>query len=155
MRPDLFYRLHHFCVRLTPLRERADFPALLDTLLQGTGAGERGIVLTPEARAALQAHSWPGNLRELANLLRTLIALADDGEVISLAGLPPEYRRGPTVPKAPAPAAPAEAPLPLDALTRQAVEQAIAANRGNMTAAAKALGLHRSTLYRMLGRPRP
>ncbi|WP_306600930.1 sigma-54-dependent Fis family transcriptional regulator [Geothrix sp. 21YS21S-2] len=155
MRPDLFYRLHHFCVRLTPLRERADFPALLDTLLQGSGASERGIALTAEARAALQAHSWPGNLRELANLLRTLVALADDGEVISLEGLPPEYRRGRTVPKAPAPAAPAEAPLHLDALTRQAVEQAIAANRGNMTAAAKALGLHRSTLYRMLGRPRP
>jgi len=43
--------------------------------------------------------------------------------------------------------------LPLDALTRHAVEQSIAAHRGNMTAAARALGLHRSTLYRILQRP--
>ncbi|BDU72796.1 sigma-54-dependent Fis family transcriptional regulator [Mesoterricola silvestris] len=153
MRQDLFYRLHHFCVRLTPLRERPDFPVLLDTLLQGSGAGERGIDLAPEARAVLQAHTWPGNLRELANLLRTLVALADDGTLLGVEDLPPEYRRPPSAP-APAPPPPAVGPLHLDALTRQAVEQAIAANKGNMTAAAKALGLHRSTLYRMLGRPK-
>lgn len=167
VRADLFYRLQHFCVHLKPLRERPEFPTLLDTLLLGCGAAERGIQLSPQARQALHLHRWPGNFRELANLLRTLVALADDGACIKLADLPPEFRQpspvgdlaeslspagDPLPTKGSAPFAAVEPMTPLDALTRQAVEQAILASQGNMTAAARSLGLHRSTLYRILQR---
>jgi transcriptional regulator of acetoin/glycerol metabolism len=158
VRADLFYRLHHFCVRLSPLRERPEFPALLDTILEGCGARERGVGIGAEARQALRTHRWPGNFRELGNLVRTLVALADDGACISLDDLPPEFRCRPAEPVPEpepdlGPAEAAEAPVPLATLTRQAVEQAILAHHGNMTAAARALGLHRSTLYRILQRP--
>jgi transcriptional regulator of acetoin/glycerol metabolism len=158
VRADLFYRLQHFCVHLKALRERPEFPALVDTILRGCGAQERGIRISEEARRALHAHSWPGNFRELGNLLRTLVALADDGACLGLADLPPEIRDLEPVParvEAPVmpPPGPEEAEQPLASMTRQAVERAILAHQGNITAAARALGLHRSTLYRILQRP--
>jgi transcriptional regulator of acetoin/glycerol metabolism len=89
------------------------------------------------------------------------VALADDGACITLDDLPPEFRCRLAEPPPPVPepepdggpAEAAEVPVPLATLTRQAVEQAILAHHGNMTAAARALGLHRSTLYRILQRP--
>ena len=158
VRPDLFYRLQHFSIHLPPLRERPEFAALLDTVLRGSGAEQRRIQLSPEARQALHAYHWPGNFRELANLLRTLVALTDDEACIQLADLPQEIRHphpAVEVPEAARPLDPVEptpAPVPLEAMTRQAIEQSIAAHRGNMTAAARSLGLHRSTLYRILQR---
>jgi transcriptional regulator of acetoin/glycerol metabolism len=152
MRADLFYRLQHFCVRLRPVRERPEFPALLDSVLRGCGADARRIRVSEAAREALHAHDWPGNFRELSNLLRTLVALADDGACIQLEDLPPQIaHRIPAPAPEPVPVA-AGATLPIDLLTRQAVERAIQASGGNVTAAARALGLHRSTVYRILQR---
>jgi transcriptional regulator of acetoin/glycerol metabolism len=166
VRADLFYRLQHFCVHLPPLRERPEFSSLLDTVLRGSGADERRIRFSPEACQALHQYRWPGNFRELANLLRTLVALADDGACIQLADLPPEIRQSRPLPDQPCPAHPSgpgepramdstdqnDAQEPLRVITRHAVDQAIAAHGGNMSAAARSLGLHRSTLYRMLQR---
>ena len=148
VRADLYYRLQHLCVHLKPLRERLEFPALLDTVLRGCGAEDRGVRLDEGARLALCAYSWPGNFRELGNLLRTLVALADDGACLGLDDLPPEIRCHRPAPATAAPAAPdlpepgedAEPTLPLTTLTRQAVEQAILAHQGNMTAAAQGPG---------------
>ncbi|PPC82484.1 MAG: sigma-54-dependent Fis family transcriptional regulator, partial [Methylotenera sp.] len=73
-RSDLYYRLNGLSVALPPLRERSDLQALIDVILNIEQAGS--VEITPEVRAIFQAHSWPGNIRQLHNVLRTAIALA-------------------------------------------------------------------------------
>jgi transcriptional regulator of acetoin/glycerol metabolism len=97
--------------------------------------------LAPAARAVLRRHDWPGNLRELANLLRTLVALAAPGTVLGLDDLPADIQG----------AKPAGEP-DLDTLRDEALGRALERHRGNVSAAARALGVHRSTLYRRIGR---
>ncbi len=140
-RADLYYRLRHMVLTLAPLRERSNLPDILDALLRKWGALERGISLSPEARLALLRHTWPGNLRELSNLLRTLISLAEDNTVFTLDVLPPEIAQK---------ALPEEQPS-LAALTDAVIARVIKQNGGNMSAAARQLGIHRSTLYRRMG----
>ena len=106
-------------------------------------------------------HAWPGNWRQLHATLRTLAALAEPGVPIAPADLPAELRlsQASTIPVVAA-AAPVADPRPgseggggLAELTRTAVDQALQAHGGNVSAAARALGVHRSTLHRWLSRP--
>ncbi|HLS85883.1 MAG TPA: helix-turn-helix domain-containing protein, partial [Burkholderiales bacterium] len=81
-REDLFYRLDVFPLRLPPLRERLeDLPALIDSLLaeQQARTGRRGVHVTPEALEALRRHTWPGNIRELANVLERASIVSTTG----------------------------------------------------------------------------
>jgi transcriptional regulator of acetoin/glycerol metabolism len=78
LREDLYYRLNGLTVTLPPLRQRQDRDALLHTLLAEAAEG-RPLTLAPDLQAALLAHDWPGNLRQLAQALRTACALLDDG----------------------------------------------------------------------------
>ena len=83
-RQDLYYRLHVVPITLPPLRDRAeDIPALAEELLAGITAdwGRPAARLTPGALAALQRHTWPGNIRELENTLRRAVALADTPDI--------------------------------------------------------------------------
>lgn len=83
-REDLYYRLDVFPLHLPPLRERLeDLPALVESLLaqQQARTGRRGIRLRPEAMEALRRHSWPGNIRELANVLERASIVSTDGLV--------------------------------------------------------------------------
>lgn len=85
-REDLYYRINTFPVRIPPLRERSDdIPALAATLLARFAAreGKTGIALTPKALERLKAHSFPGNVRELENLLQRLLAAAGNNSLIS------------------------------------------------------------------------
>jgi transcriptional regulator of acetoin/glycerol metabolism len=125
---------------LPPLRERRDIAGILDALMTSCGARERGIRLTSPARETLLHHGWPGNLREMANLLRTLIALAEDEERIDVNSLPPDM---------PLMGQPAQKGKLAD-LEDELLRRAIAEHNGNISAAARQLGLHRSTLYRRL-----
>lgn len=81
-RQDLYYRIAAFPIVLPPLRERReDIPMLVDSFLQrGRGFKER-LRLEPEALARLQAHAWPGNIRELRNVLERARLFADDGVI--------------------------------------------------------------------------
>lgn len=81
-RQDLYYRIAAFPIALPPLRERReDIPMLVDSFLQrGRGFKER-LRLEPEALARLQAHAWPGNIRELRNVLERARLFADDGVI--------------------------------------------------------------------------
>ncbi|WP_044561601.1 sigma-54-dependent Fis family transcriptional regulator [Azospirillum sp. B4] len=144
-RPDLYYRLKHLVVTLPPLRQRP-LDAIIDALMAGFGAGERGIRLAPAARAALRRHDWPGNLRELANLLRTLVALSPAGTLITPADLPPDL--------VPTPAS-AISSVSLKVREDDAIRQALARHGGNISAAARDLGIHRSTLHRRLSSADP
>jgi transcriptional regulator of acetoin/glycerol metabolism len=169
-RSDLYYRLNHLSVTLRPLRDRQPLDAIIDAVFQATGAPARDITLDSTARQCLAGHDWPGNLRELANLLRTLVALADDGSTITPADLPGEIGAarplGPPMPlpqaclpqaglphTAPVFAAPMSDAAPMASLrsmTDDALTRALAAHDGNISAAARALGIHRATLHRRL-----
>ena len=82
-REDLFYRLSVFPIELPALRDRIeDLPQLIDHLLaRGVSSGLRPVTLQPSALRVLESYSWPGNIRELANLLERLCILYPDGEV--------------------------------------------------------------------------
>lgn len=81
-RQDLYYRIAAFPIYLPPLRERAgDIPMLVDSFLQRGNTGTVQVVIQPSAMARLQAHDWPGNIRELRNVLERARLFADDGIV--------------------------------------------------------------------------
>ncbi len=140
-RSDLFYRIADHRVALPSLRALPDRSALVQGLWQRLGQGRR---LDAPAAAALAAYTWPGNVRQLSACLRTLVALSDPGEVIVLASLPDYVRETPV-------AAPVAAASGLQAMTLAAMRDAVAAADGNVSEAARALGISRSTLYRRLG----
>ncbi|WP_247536318.1 sigma-54-dependent Fis family transcriptional regulator [Ralstonia pseudosolanacearum] len=139
-REDLYYRLNGLRITLPPLRERADQAALLAHVL-AEESRSRSVRLDDDARDALLAQPWPGNVRQLRNVLRTLVALSDDGR-IRLRDLPPELR--------PPAVASAAAPAPLDSAEKAALLAALQAQQWRMTHAAEALGISRNTLYRKL-----
>lgn len=141
-RADLYYRIRHLTLSLPPLRERGELPAILDTLLLTLGANGRNVRLSPAARARLLAHDWPGNFRELVSLLRTLIALAEDGSTLECDDLPSEFQQPP--------ARCAAVPQPLRQSEFDSIQQALLACNGNISAAARHLGIHRTTLHRKL-----
>ncbi len=139
-REDLYYRLDGLTIELPPLRARDDKAELLNHLLQREARGER-IRLTAEVHDALLAYSWPGNVRQLRNVLRTLTALCEDGWV-RLEDLPADIRQAGAEPSVP--------PAPLEAAEGAALRAVLEARRWHITAAAEHLGISRNTLYRKL-----
>lgn len=95
-REDLYYRLNVFPIEIPPLRKRtSDLPALLDELLiQHQEEGTDRLRLTEDAMHALSNYSWPGNIRELSNLVERLTILHPSGQV-RLTDLPKKYREAP------------------------------------------------------------
>lgn len=93
-REDLYYRLNVFPIKMPPLRKRvADLPQLLQELMICQKAdGEASVRLTDRALAALAAYPWPGNIRELSNLVERVAILSPDGRV-DLEDLPEKYQR--------------------------------------------------------------
>ena len=169
-REDLFYRLNVFPIEAPSLRERReDIPALIDHFVARFNAeeGKRIAGCAPETLAMLQAHDWPGNVRQLENAVFRAIVLADapflqphDFPAISGVAAPmPE-----TV--APLAAAPSYADLPplpdqpirilddrghlrtLEDIERDLIQHAIEVYSGHMSEIARRLGIGRSTLYR-------
>ncbi len=137
-RQDLYYRLKGATVRIPALRERTDVLALAAHLL-GPGA-----VLAPAAAIAIARHPWPGNVRELKSTLAVAQLQADGAAWIELEHLPPEL----------AAVTPASATGALDVVERETLHKVIAESGGNLSVAARRLGIARSTLYRMLRRHR-
>jgi len=168
-REDLYYRLQDYTLRLPPLRERPDRDALIRRLLAELGASAQSVQFAPEALAALAAYHWPGNVRQLASVLRTLVALAEPGDLVAVADLPAEIAAAvartdgaaPAAPSFPAPkSTPVFAPEPgengeLDAMMSRVIADTLAECNGRVAQAALRLGVHRSTIYRHLARQRP
>jgi transcriptional regulator of acetoin/glycerol metabolism len=152
-RSDLYFRLSGMPLLLPPLRERSDLGALVETLLHAEGIAPQR--LAPSARAALLRHAWPGNARELRTALRFANAMAQAGEDILCSHLPPTVTcAGPAASTTPASALTAENPvgvaISLRELERESICKALAAAGGNVTAAARRLGISRATLHRRL-----
>ena len=133
--------------------------ALLQRLLADL-ATEQGlgfeVQVAPDLLARLAAYPWPGNLRQLANVLRTACAMLAEGEdTLGWEHMPDDLVQALTAAPAPTPAhSEATAPpsaLNLQQLSQAAIDQALQAARGNMSQAARQLGISRQTLYRKLG----
>jgi PAS domain S-box-containing protein len=149
-REDLFYRLHVIPLRIPPLRERTeDIPLLLTHILNRLR--RRGLdrvrAVSPEAMRCLMAHRWPGNIRELENVLERA-AVVSRGNVISVADLPEEVASAARR----AEDAPVAAPRTGADDERARIVSVLEANRWNRGAAAAALGVDRTTLWRKLKR---
>jgi transcriptional regulator of acetoin/glycerol metabolism len=142
-REDLYYRLNGLEVALPALRERSDKSQLLDFLL-AEEAGAEAILIEEPARQALLAFNWPGNVRQLRNVLRTLAALCDEGRV-GVEDLPVMIRQG-----SPAVLAVKESDHPLEDAERLALLNTLEQTRWHMTQTAQQLGVSRNTLYRKL-----
>jgi two-component system response regulator HydG len=147
LRDDLFYRLNIVHLHLPPLRERpVDIPALAEHLLGRLAARFELPVaeLAPDALAALTGYAWPGNTRELENVLARALALKA-GKQITSRDLPPTVSRRHT---------PAEKPmtelLTLEELERRHILRVLEMTKGNKLKAAEILGIDRSTLHRKL-----
>ena len=152
-RKDLFYRISVTTLDIPPLRARAgDIDRLVDhfTLSLAQRHSMAPKRLAPEARRILREFDWPGNVRELKNLLESLF-LMTSGDEIGVADLPPELRR---IDSGGSTAGNRDATRPgagsLENAERRAIEAAVSESAGNMTRAAEALGISRSTLYRKL-----
>ncbi|HTS87658.1 MAG TPA: sigma-54 dependent transcriptional regulator [Gemmatimonadales bacterium] len=144
-REDLLYRLNTVEIRIPPLRDRReDIPHLAQAFLRHH-AGRYGKAITgfrPEAMESLLRYAWPGNVRELNHAVERAVLLADGGEI-----------RASDLALAP----PGDTALHLEQLTLEEVEKllvqkALARAGGNVSEAAKALGLSRSAMYRRLER---
>jgi transcriptional regulator of acetoin/glycerol metabolism len=152
-REDLYYRINGLLVTLPPLRERTDLAATVAKILQAEHAGARHITLAPDVLDLFERHRWPGNFRQLANVLKIACAMLDDDEsVVCLNHLPADFL---DESRAAVPCKPAGTSLPasdarLHEMTLAAVADAVAAHGGNVSAAARALGVSRNTLYRKL-----
>jgi DNA-binding NtrC family response regulator len=150
-RRDLFYRLNVIPVSLPALRERrTDIPALAEHFLARYSAGrQRGF--SPEAMRALMAYDWPGNVRELESAVERAVLLGEEALIVE-ADLPVAVRAG----AAPAAAVNAleipEGGLDLDELETALMRKALEKAGGNITRAARLLGLSRRALQYRLGR---
>lgn len=174
-RADLYFRINGLTVKLPPLRVRTDFDVLVSVLLRELGGGHVP-TLDSEVRDLFRRHPWPGNLRQLSSLLRIAAVMAEGKPAILREHLPDDFIEdieqgllsiNPSQ-SAPAPnttsaaaAAPTIVPSPeetdeqstgrrLRDLALRAIRDAIARSGGNVSAAARELGVSRSTLYRKL-----
>jgi len=152
-REDLFYRLNVVTLRIPPLRERReDIRPMTDRFI-ARAAVENNKTITcvrPEFYAALEAFSWPGNVRQLRNVVESAVLLSPDGELdADSAALPDEKARAD-----PDGAAPQGLTFPqdmtLEQIERAALEEGLRRNNGNRTLTADQLGLSRRTIQRKI-----
>ncbi|MFT3799785.1 MAG: sigma-54-dependent Fis family transcriptional regulator [Burkholderiaceae bacterium] len=200
-REDLYYRLNGLVVRLPALRERTDFEIVIHRVLKQLRGEGPDIDIAPEVMALLARYHWPGNMRQLHNLLRTAVVMVGDEGSIELQHLPDDFLEdlqgsanpwsgaaaaedsagliqgpdvqargvpargmpaatgfagpvsGPQDPPAPAADASGSAdsrsdPQNLQDVALQAMARMLRLHKGNVSAAAKALGVSRNTIYR-------
>jgi len=145
-REDLYYRLSEISVKIPPLRERPGDAVLLAQAFLERYAREQGRNLrgfTADALGALEAHAWPGNVREMENLIKRATIMAEGNQITAVdLGLEPSHAE----------------PLPFnlrqarESAERLAVSRALAHSDGNIAQAAELLGITRPTLYDLMAK---
>jgi DNA-binding NtrC family response regulator len=152
LRQDLYYRLSVFVITVPPLRERTeDIVPLTQAFIQRFAVeSHRPITGTDEeCMAALQSYSWPGNIRQLRNVIQRAVALSS-GPYLKKADLPPEFQTRPLA----GASFQVRVGTPLEEVEQDLINRTIVAFRGNKTRAAKALGISLRTLYNRLAHNR-
>ncbi len=180
-REDLYYRLNGLVVKVPPLRERIDFEVVTEKILKSLCDAGQHIDVSPVVMDMFKRYPWPGNIRQLHNLLRTAVVMVGDEGQIRPDHLPDDFLEElnhlpPAAPTLPAHARPALQPVltgaevtgeftfdntpavmasaPADPRQRlqdvalAAMTQMLRLHNGNVSAAAKALGVSRNTIYR-------
>ncbi|WP_440998018.1 sigma-54-dependent transcriptional regulator [Arhodomonas sp. SL1] len=153
-RQDLYYRIHVIRLRAPALREHPeDLPLLVDHILRRiTGLQEHGYVLGDEALRTLQCYRFPGNVRELENILERVVALCDGPEIgTAELGLASEHMMAsPATPQAPEPGDGFELESYIEDMERSVIQRALEKSGHNKTAAAQLLGISfRALRYRL------
>jgi hydrogenase-4 transcriptional activator len=166
-REDLYYRLNVIRLRVPPLRERrSEIPTIVSYYINHYSAkfGRRDISITPQAVDLLMVSDWPGNVRQLCNEVQRIVARAEDGTELNPDHLSPELKRmsapASTTPNSISPLSvlngPSNQHLTLeDAITdleRRMISEALRKHAGNISRAARELGLTRRGLYLKLER---
>lgn len=147
-REDLYYRLNGLTLQLPPLRERQDKLQMMDGMLRDI-LPDRELQMAPDLASAMSRYRWPGNLRQLNHALRTACALLDDSDaMVDWRHLPDDLvddlRGAATMRGA------IDDTVDLRAQSGRTVKQAVQASGGNLSEAARCLGISRNTLYRKL-----
>jgi len=144
-RQDLYFRLNVVQIKLPPLRERkSDIPLLVNAFLEKfSDANNNMRTISEEAMARLLAYDWPGNVRELENAVERAMALGS-GPILHVGDLPSNiHGTGDRMPQS-------DELLPLEELERRAIFRALRDAAGDKLAAARLLGIGKTTLYRKL-----
>lgn len=165
-REDLYYRLNGLVARLPALRERTDFESVTEKLMKSLCEASQRITISSEVMQLLKCYHWPGNVRQLHNLLRTAVVMAADDGCIQPEHLPDDFLEelrartqssGDTPFSSKVETADTMAQQPADTcqdshrlqdVTLNAMAQMLRQHKGNVSAAAKALGVSRNTIYR-------
>ncbi|MFG1296870.1 sigma-54-dependent Fis family transcriptional regulator [Xanthobacter variabilis] len=155
-RADLYFRIAQYTVALPALRHLPEREALVRHFWRELAGEGDAPALSPECVATLACYSWPGNFRQFVGTLKVLHALAEPGGILGPEALPADLRAdlrdGPR--DAPADVADTLREDDLQTVTRATIQAALAACNGNISMAARRLGIHRSTLHRHLAAER-
>jgi two-component system response regulator HydG len=146
-REDLFYRLNVIHIHMPALRERReDIPVLVAKFLEESAKknGREVPLITPDAIEALENYPWPGNIRELQNLMERLVVL-NRSNTLDLSQLPHEITASQTTKTMTIPIG-----VPLKEVERKLMAETLKTTKGDKRLAAKLLGVHPRTLYRFL-----
>ena len=165
-REDLYYRLNVIRLRVPPLRERrSEIPTIVSYYINHYSAkfGRKDIRITPQAVDLLMVSDWPGNVRQLCNEIQRVVARAEDAAVITPEQLSPELKKT-SSPTTPSNSASTLASMPtgtlanvtladaLEEVERRMISDALRKHAGNISRAARELGLTRRGLYLKLER---
>lgn len=145
-RQDLYFRLNVVQIKLPPLRERkSDIPLLVNCFLEKFGDAQRSIrTISEDAMRRLMSYDWPGNVRELENAIERAVALGS-GPVLHVGDLPSNLQHA-----SDEKLLEADELVPLGELERRAILRALRETNGDKLAAARLLGIGKTTLYRKL-----
>lgn len=159
-REDLYYRLNGITLYLSPLRDRCDLRDMVLKILAVENDTGIELEVAQDAMSALLTYGWPGNVRQLRNVIRTAVALCEDGVILrDDLNLPPSGQHSdPTsdtldecVPPSPGNRNPGETD-PLRSAEHQVIQASLESHDWNVSRTAEALGMSRNTLYRKLRR---
>jgi transcriptional regulator with PAS, ATPase and Fis domain len=143
-REDLYYRINAIEIEIPPLRDRKeDIPRLAEFFLAkySTQYRKSGLKLADRAMEQLRQHPWPGNIRELEHTLEKAVILSEKAVIADIAIGPASAAAEPLI---------SPASLNLDEHEKMVIAQALREEKGNVSAAAKTLGINRSTLYQKM-----
>jgi transcriptional regulator with PAS, ATPase and Fis domain len=152
-REDLYYRLNGLVLKLPPLRERSDLDVVIGKLLASEGEG-RACRVSEQVMQMFRQHKWPGNFRQLTNLLRTaIVMLGDDGEILP-EHLPDDFLEDISHAQrqhiSDSVARVVAEMSRLEDVEASVIRKSLEAHGGNVSATARALGVSRNTIYRKM-----